>query len=255
MCTMIQWGIRKRALLVLAALTSIMLLLAAACSSGVPQSEYDAVKKEAEELKAKVSAQEKESAEQKGKEAPASGVTTLIGAKAVPTPTPAPTATPLPPGATPPAPPARPAYLAERVSFTYHVETLATTRPSKYGMAATVNCLNTNVFKRGQRIVYRFEVFDTSTGKRVTDVEAASVKVKLPHGEEVTNRFSARGGSGPWMWNSTWDIPLDYPLGGLDYEIIVTTKDGRTSTWKQPALVRAATASAAGVDSRLQIFE
>jgi hypothetical protein len=122
-------------------------------------------------------------------------------------------------------------------------------------VAATVNCLNTNVFKRGQRIVWRFEAFDISTGKRLTDNEATAVKVKLPHGEELTNRFSARGGTGPWMWNTTWDIPLDYPLGGLDYEILVTTKDGRTSSWKQPALVRAATASAAEMDTKLQIVE
>ncbi|MBI4498540.1 MAG: hypothetical protein HY689_11640 [Chloroflexi bacterium] len=230
-------------------------LLAAACSQGIPQGEYDAVKQQAAELEGKLATAQKEAAELKDKAASGAKLTTLIGAQLQPTPTPAPTATPLPAGSTPPPPPERPAYLQEQVPFAFYVETLATQRISKYGVAATVNCLNTNVFKRGQRIVYRFEVFDQSTGKRVTDQEAASVKVRMPHGEELVGRYSARGGTGPWMWNTTWDIPLDYPLGGLDYEILVATKDGRTHSWKQPALVRAATASAAAIDTKLQIVD
>jgi hypothetical protein len=140
--------------------------------------------------------------------------------------------------------------------FFIYVETLATERVSNYGVAATVNCLNTNTFKRGQRIVYRFEALDPTTGKRVTDADAASVKVRLPHGEELTARWSQRGGGrvpdAPWMWNTTWDIPLDYPVGALDYQITVTLKDGRTSTWKPAALVDTA---AGGTDSRLRIFD
>lgn len=230
-------------------------LLSVACIQGVPQSEFDAMKQQAADLDGKLTAAQKEATDLKDKQAEAAKVRTLIGAQALPTATPAPTATPLPAGATPAPPPARPAYLGERVPFTYYVETLATTRVSKYGVAATVNCLNTNVFKRGQRIVYRFEVFDMSTVKRVTDQEAASVKVKMPHGEELVARYSARGGTGPWMWNTTWDIPLDYPLGGLDYEILVVTKDSRSHSWKQPALVRAATATAAAIDTKLQIVD
>lgn len=233
-------------------------LLAAACTQGISQGEYDGVKqqlaaKESEftEAQGKLIAAQKEATDLK---AAAGKVTMLTGAQLLPTPTPAPTSTPLPAGATPPPPPARPAYLTERVPFTYYVETLATTRISKYGVAATVNCLNTNVFKRGQRLVWRFEVFDTSTGKRVTNNEG-TVKVKLPHGEEMTSGFSMRGGVGPWMWTSNWDIPPDYPLGGLDYEIIVTTKEGAIGSFKQPALVRAATATAAALDTKLQIVQ
>jgi hypothetical protein len=51
------------------------------------------------------------------------------------------------------------------------------------------------------------------------------------------------------MWNAFWDIGLDYPLGAFDYSITVTMKDGRTGTWKQPALVSKT------ADSRLQIVE
>ncbi|HBY96252.1 MAG TPA: hypothetical protein DEP84_20245, partial [Chloroflexi bacterium] len=180
----------------------------------------------------------------------------LIGAQIVPTPAPPPTPTPLPPGATPPPRPTPPASLYEPVGpFAFYVETLATTRPSKYGLASTVSCIPTSVFKRGMKIVWRFEVIDLSTGKRVTDVDEATVKVVLPQGEELTARFSQRGGgsvpSAPWMWNTFWDIPTDYPLGAFDYSIVVTGKDGRTGTFKPPALV----SQERGIDSRLQIID
>ncbi|MBI3953907.1 MAG: hypothetical protein HY330_05285 [Chloroflexi bacterium] len=266
-------GIRKLALMGVLGVPALLV----ACA-GVSQADYDAAKKQAEErqqqataLQQQLSAKVQEASDaqkkladkdkeladlqQKAKAAGPSDVTILIGAKAVPTPTPAPPPTPLPPGSTPPPRPTTPASYDQPVPFTFFIETLATTRPSTYGVAATINCLNTNAFKRGQRIVWRFEVFDTSTGKRLTDKDAPTVKVRLPHGEEVTARWSQRAGGrvpdAPWMWNTTWDIPLNYPLGGLDYAVTVSTKDGRNFTWKQPALV----SKDLGLDTRLTIFE
>ena len=56
----------------------------------------------------------------------------------------------------------------------------------------------------------------------------------------------------PWMWAAGWDIPPDYPLGALDYSIVVTTKDGRTDTWKIPALIQKI---ANGIDSRVLVVD
>jgi len=248
--------------------------------SGVPQSDVDAMKqqlsaqeqkatalqqqlstkdKEASDLKAQAAAKDKELAELKARPAAApSGVTVLLGARKAPIPTAAPPPTPLPAGVPTPtaAPPSSaPASYLEQASLIVYVETLATTRVSEYGMAATVNCINSNIFKRGQRIVWRFEAYDPATGKRLTDKDGATVKVRLPHGDVVTARWSQRAGGrvpdAPWMWNTTWDIPLDYPLGGLDYAINVAFMDGRAGSWKQPGLV----STSLGIDSRLQIVE
>jgi hypothetical protein len=95
------------------------------------------------------------------------------------------------------------------------------------------------VFKRGMRLVFRYEILDVSTGKRITDKDSATTKVRLQHGEELTSRWAIRGSAAAlpdsaWMWDVAWDIPPDYPVGSLDYTITVSTKDGRTGTFTPP---------------------
>src|SRR5262249_44453014 len=97
-------------------------------------------------------------------------------------------------------------------------------------------------------------VLDTKTGKRVTDKDGANIRMILPHGEEVIARWTIRGSvnalpDSAWMWDTSWDIPPDYPVGSLDYRIVVTTKDGRTGTFTPP-LQKTATA-----DTRVRIIE
>lgn len=179
-----------------------------------------------------------------------SGVTMLIGAqKLAPAPPPV-------PGATPAQKLTTPASYYEPVGpFFFYVETLtANTTPNKYGFAPTVACIQSGVFKRGMKIVVRFEVLDTKTGKRVTDKDGATIKLVLPHGEEVPGRWTIRGSAAAlpdsaWMWDTSWDIPPDYPVGSLDYRIVVTTKDGRTGTFSPP-IQKTAT-----LDTRVRIID
>ena len=163
----------------------------------------------------------------------------------------------------PPPPPPKPAppkyttpasYYEPVGPFFFYVETLTSTGPSKYGFTPTQPCIQSGVFKRGMRMVVRFEVLDTTTGKRITDKDGATIKLLLPHGEEVAGRWAIRGGvaampDSAWMWDTTWDIPPDYPLGSLDYRIVVTTKDGRAATFTPP-IQKATTA-----DSRVRIID
>jgi hypothetical protein len=165
----------------------------------------------------------------------ASNVTTLIGAQRLP---PSP---PAAPGGAAKQKLTTPAHYYEPVGpFFFYVETLtANVNPNKYGFAPTVACIQSGVFKRGMRIVFRFEVLDTSTGKRVTDKDGATVRVRLPHGEDVTARWAIRGSvnalpDSAWMWDASWDIPPDYPVGSLDYRIEVSLKDGRKGTFIPP---------------------
>jgi hypothetical protein len=159
----------------------------------------------------------------------------LIGAQKIP---PSP---PAAPGASPKQKLTTPAHYDEPVGpFFFYVETLtANVNPNKYGFAPTVACIQSGVFKRGMRIVFRFEVLDTSTGKRVTDKDGATVRVRLPHGEDVAARWAIRGSvaalpDSAWMWDASWDIPPDYPVGSLDYRIEVSLKDGRKGTFIPP---------------------
>jgi len=80
-----------------------------------------------------------------------------------------------------------------------------------------------------------------ATGKRVTPQDQAIVKVKLGSGEEIPLGFSRRGGrsgppDAPWQWVTAWHIPTDYPLGSVDYSVLLTAKNGETTTLKPPVL-------------------
>lgn len=164
---------------------------------------------------------------------------------------------PPPPASKPPQRPLQttPASYYEPVGpFFFYVETLTSTGPSRYGFTPSQPCIQSGVFKRGMRMVFRFEVLDVASGKRVTDKDGATLKVVLPHGEEVPARWAIRGSvaampDSAWMWDSSWDIPPDYPVGSFDYRIVVAAKDGRTATFTPP-IQKATTA-----DSRVRIID
>lgn len=207
----------------------LMPFLVMACAQSVTQSEPDKARQQATTA--------------------GTGATMLIGAeKLPPPPAPAPAAAPAQKLTTPAS------YYEPVGPFFFYVETLTGNGPSKYGVAPTVACIQSGVFKRGMRLVVRFEVLDTSTGKRVTDKDGANIKMILPHGEEVIARWTIRGSAAAlpdsaWMWDTTWDIPSDYPVGTLDYKIMVTTKDGRTATFTPP-MMKTKTA-----DTRVRIID
>lgn len=135
-----------------------------------------------------------------------------------------------------------------------YLETLTADRPSIYGYLAPRGCQPSGVFQRGERLVFRFEALDTTTGKRVTP-EDATVQVRLPFIGDMEADFKQRGEGlvpdAPWTWDYCWDVPPDYPLGTLDYSIVISRNDGGTGFWKPPALVD----PRRGIDTRPQIIE
>ncbi|MBI2831857.1 MAG: hypothetical protein HYX79_06350 [Chloroflexi bacterium] len=139
--------------------------------------------------------------------------------------------------------------------FFLYVETLSADRPSVYGYIAPRGCTPSGVFKRTERVVWRFEILDVATGKLVTSVQADSVLLRLPYGVDQQAEFKQRGEGrvpdAPSTWDVCWDVPPDYPLGVLDYTIAIKLKDGRTGTWKPPALVD----PGRGIDTRPQVIE
>ncbi len=171
--------------------------------------------------------------EQQKKSAADSGVALVLGVRKDAPPPPPTSPPPRSPHTTPPS------YYEPVGAFFFYVETLTSTGPSRYGFIPTVPCIQSGVFKRGMRLVVRFEILDTSTGKRVTDKDGATIKLLLPHGEEIPGRWTIRGSAAAmadsaWMWDTSWDIPPDYPVGSFDYRIAVATKDGRKATFTPP---------------------
>lgn len=247
-----MWKRRIRNVAAVVGFSAVLGVVAVACGdSGVSKSEFDRVQQELkdqqaqnDQLKAQAggAAQTPAAGASAAASPAAGGVTLLLGAvkKAA-----APTPTPLPAGTTPPPAPARetppPSTYTKAGEFYVYAETLATSSTSKYEIASNISCTPSGAFARGQRIVFRYDIVDLSTGIRLNDKDGSVVKVVLPNGDESTGRFGQRGGGqvpgAPFMFSSNWDVPLDFPLGAVDYKIVITAKDGRTMTWKPPALI------------------
>jgi hypothetical protein len=149
---------------------------------------------------------------------------------------------PAPTGSAPRTERALPAEYAQPVGpFTMYMEVVTAGAPSPYGLVASPSCVLNGVYKRGMKLIWRFEVYDQQTGLRVTDRDGASVEMLLPDGSTIPAEFLWRGGpnappDAPWTWVAAWDIPLDYPLGPVDYAVLVTTPDGRTGTLRPSRL-------------------
>lgn len=136
-----------------------------------------------------------------------------------PTPTPAPAATPPP---------------AKIVQLYAHVDTVASGfAESPYNVDANLGCVKTSLFARGQRIVWRMEVVDTTSGKVLQAADMKAAILKLPTGQDVSFRYGRHGSVEPgisWFWVATWDVPLSHPLGTLDYRINLETVSGKSLT-------------------------
>ena len=79
-----------------------------------------------------------------------------------------------------------------------------------------------------------------ATGKRVTPQDQAIVKVKLGSGEEIRSASAVAAAPvarpTPLQWVTAWHIPTDYPLGSVDYSVLLTAQNGETTTLKPPVL-------------------
>ncbi len=207
------------------ALGASLLVTFTACSSGVSQSDYNAVKNQLATAQQQVTTLQKQLATAT---TAATGSKTLISAAK-------------PSGGPPPSPPSGPkptppASLYQPVgTFFCSVETLTPGEPGPGGLAGNPVCAVSGVFARGEIVVWRFDVLNVSTGKLVTDQDAANVTVQLPNGQFAQAEFSERGGgsipNSPWSWAAAFPIPTDYPVGSLPYTISITLKDGTTGTW------------------------
>jgi hypothetical protein len=143
---------------------------------------------------------------------------------------------PDPPGYTPPPPPTPP--LPKSVQIAFHVDTVtAGAGESAYNVDANYSCMKTSIFKRGQHLIWRMMLIDATAGIELQGDDMETVVIKLPNGEEISMRYARHGGAGgPWFFTGAWSIPVDYPLGTLDYSIEVTTVDGKTGTFTEMKL-------------------
>lgn len=102
-------------------------------------------------------------------------------------------------------------------------------------------CVQTGVFKQGELIVWRINVFETASGrqignegKNIAEVNERGLKVTayLENGQSIVAKYdkhppSAKAGDPVrYFWTSSWQVPNDYPTGTLRWWVVVTDKTG-----------------------------
>ena len=205
-------------------------LVAAACAQGISQADYDAVKqqlaakdKEAADVQQKLAAAQKEGTESKGK--------VIVGAIPDAPLRATPTATPVGFQAPPPPQP-----LAPEVKALFLDVKTVTAGPgeSQFKVDADKYCAVSSTFKRGMHVVWLMEAYDAATGKELQTADVKEAVLKLPTGESANFRYGRHGATedSPWFWSTAWDVPMNYPLGVLDYTVEVTTVVGKKDTYK-----------------------
>jgi hypothetical protein len=221
--------------LALFALLGVALALGA-CSSGPTQADMDALQKQLD-AKNQQNATLQQQLQTAQAQAAASDV--ILGAQKKDAAPAQPPASAQPPAAGGPsgAPPQVPESYKAAQAMTFYVDTV-TSGPgeSPYHVDANLACTQTSAFKRGMRIVWRFTASDGATGKRLSPDDVDSAVVVLPTGQNIKAGFEPAGAPNlpeSWFWHATFDVPMDYPLGTIDYTIQVKTKDGKTGTFKQ----------------------
>lgn len=94
-------------------------------------------------------------------------------------------------------------------------------------------CVLQSRFARNSEIVWRARVFD-SAGQELDDSALDTVVVELADGQTFDMRYGPHPGDDPtdFFWTTAFDVPADYPTGTLDYEIVATSTDGATGTFR-----------------------
>ncbi len=153
------------------------------------------------------------------------------------------TPTPLPAGAVPPAPPTAPP--SEKTDVFLYVDTVTSGNgESKFNIDASRTCTITGVIKRGMHLVFRMKGVDVANGKTLTTENVKEALVKIPGQPEMKMRYGKHADD--WHWGgAAWDVPMDYPLGAVDFSVEVTTNEGKKGIFKQMVVG----------DSRLTVIE
>lgn len=106
------------------------------------------------------------------------------------------------------------------------------------------SCVQTNMFKLGEQVVWRAEVFDAKTGKVLGKADVERLDLKVEGQVEGVGEFAMKFGPHPKQapqvdfWAGAWDIPALYKTGTFKWTIVVTDKNGNKVVFEPVAARR-----------------
>lgn len=122
----------------------------------------------------------------------------------------------------------------------FYVETVtASPGESVYKVNAPATCMQTNFFTRGERVVWHITAINTRDGKIIEPDAVKYAYLKIPGVKNIPIGYVPHGkdpNTAPWTWNARWDVPLDYPIGVVPFQVVFKLKGwpaGKIATFTQ----------------------
>lgn len=119
-----------------------------------------------------------------------------------------------------------------KLDMSIYADTVNGTRP--VGAAPRqVGCSQTNVFKRGEQVVFRVWGQNLATGDVLSTDNVKDAHVSISGQPDVALNWGGHGSGAAkvWFWSAPWTPPADFPLGETTVHIVFTTLDGKTGTF------------------------
>ena len=143
-----------------------------------------------------------------------------------------------PPAPWGPGPGSRGTVPRGNVNVALYADTVNGTAPPG-AVRRPIGCTQTNVYKRGERVVPRTWGFDLATGDVLTIENVMDARFSIAGQPDVRLDWGPHGPAANrvWFWTNFWIIPANYPLG--DAVIVVKFKlvDGKAGALSLPITI------------------
>jgi len=90
-------------------------------------------------------------------------------------------------------------------------------------------CSQTNVYKRGEQVVFRAWGMDLKSGLVLSILNVKDAHVVIPGQPNLALNWGSHGVVS--FWSAPWALPTDFPLGDTTVHVVFTTLDGQTATF------------------------
>jgi len=133
--------------------------------------------------------------------------------------------------------PAAPAGVAgsgdgQTLKLALYVDSVNGTAPAGT-QARPIGCTQTNVYKRGERVVVRSWGTDLATNDVLSSDNVKEAHFSIAGQPDVAMAWSAHGAAGAqiYFWSNFWIVPANYPLGTTTIHVSYTTESGATGSY------------------------
>lgn len=113
-----------------------------------------------------------------------------------------------------------------------YVDSVNGTRP--VGAAPRqVGCSQTNVYKRGEQVVFRVWGMSLADNTVLSTDNVTSAIVQIAGQPDQTLNWGGHGATGAkvWFWSAPWIVPADFPLGEVVAHVVFKLESGKTGTF------------------------